>query len=121
MIREAFFSSKLSQDGHLREMWEAMEEYFRILEDKWGKIAKLEALAKKYPDNIDVQRYLAQAYRKYDDHCRAAAQFESAAQKQVINLLKWSFMVKPLFPMHEMVKSMNRTLQLKKWKKLSPR
>jgi len=81
VINEAFFASKVSQDNDFRETWEAMGEYFRILDDKGGKLANLETLAKKYPENVDIQRFLALAYGKYDEHNRAAIQFENAAQK----------------------------------------
>ncbi|MEN6489713.1 MAG: hypothetical protein ABFD66_12695 [Smithella sp.] len=81
VIKEAFSKSKFSQDHYIREKWEAMIEYARILADKGGNLANLETLARKYPDNSDVQKYLASAYKKYDDFDRAATQFETAAQK----------------------------------------
>lgn len=80
-IRDAFLISQWGQDSHRRESWEAMGEYFRILENKGGKLAKLETLAKTHSENADVQRYLALIYRKFDDHNRAATQFKAAAQK----------------------------------------
>ncbi len=80
-ISEAFSTSEVGSQPNNRIIWEASEEYYRFLDGKGGKLENLEELAKKYTDNCVVQKYLAQGYLKYDDHDRAAHQFEMAAEK----------------------------------------
>lgn len=80
-ISEAFSTSEVGSQPNNRIIWEALEEYYRFLDGKGGKLENLEELAKKYTDNCVVQKYLAQGYLKYDDHDRAAHQFEMAAEK----------------------------------------
>lgn len=80
-INEAFLASHLVQQTEYREMWEALGEYFRILLGKGGKLTKLEVLAKMYPENAQVQGFLARAYNQYEDYNRAATQYKVAAEK----------------------------------------
>ena len=80
-IVESFHASPLGQVKENVELFESYEEYFRIKFAKGGKLTRLEALAKKCPENTDVQKYLAFGYQKFDDHHRAAVQFKFAAEK----------------------------------------
>jgi tetratricopeptide (TPR) repeat protein len=80
-IKECISSSNLGQEQKKIEDWTAFEEYYRILHGKGGDFIRFEALAKKYPENVHIQKFLALAYKKYDDHYKAAILFKSAAEK----------------------------------------
>jgi len=80
-IKEAYLASEEGQQPGFGESWEALCEVFRILYGKGGNLRRLEELAKAYSGNSDVQKYLAMAYRKYNEHDRAAQLFEVAAEK----------------------------------------
>ncbi|MBI5185403.1 MAG: hypothetical protein HZA01_06715 [Nitrospinae bacterium] len=72
-----------SEDGKKpenRSSWEACQEYLRILLTKGGELRKLEEIAKSHPKNSEIMKYLAMGYKQYDDHEKAAQQFEVAAE-----------------------------------------
>ena len=80
-IKECILSSKLKQEQRKIEEWTALEEYYRISFGKGGDFIRFEALAKKHPENVNVQKFLALAYKKYNDHFKAAILFKFAAEK----------------------------------------
>lgn len=79
-IKECILSSNLGPEQKKIEEWTAFEEYYRILHGKGGDFIRFEALAKKHPENVNVQKFLALAYKKYDDHSKAAIIFKRAAE-----------------------------------------
>lgn len=79
-VDKAFQASIYAQQPTALESWEAGKERLRIAFGKGGKLSNLEHLAKTYNQNSDVHRYLAKAYRDYEQHTRAADHFQRAAE-----------------------------------------
>lgn len=80
-INDAYLATPDGQVAGNRESWEAFCEYVRLALGSRGDLAKLQELAKEYPNNSDVQRYLAKGYQVYQDFEKAADYFEVAAKK----------------------------------------
>ena len=80
-ITEAFFATDEGQIEANRQRWEARGEYLRLDLGKGGALTKLEALANKYRDNSDIQRYFGLGYQKYAEHDKAGECFLVAADK----------------------------------------
>jgi hypothetical protein len=80
-INDAYLNSKEGKAPNNRENWESCVEYYRLISGKGGKLSKLEEFVKAYPDNSDVQRYLAKGYEEYKEYLKAAKCFETAANK----------------------------------------
>lgn len=79
-ITNAYFSSEEGQKPENKVSWEAGQEYIRIVFAKGGQLTKLVELARSHSQNSEVLKYLAMGYRQYDDHEKAAQQFEVAAE-----------------------------------------
>ncbi len=79
-IDMAFLASAHAQQPDELESWEAVKERLRLKFGEGGKLSNLENFAKIHKQNSDVHRYLALAYRDYDQHMRAAEYFELAAE-----------------------------------------
>lgn len=80
-IYEAYLGTEDGEVHENRESWEAWYEYSRLVFGKGGKLAKLEEFAKIYPENSEVQWYLGEGYKKYEEYSKAAKCFEMAADK----------------------------------------
>jgi len=80
-INDAYLASKEAQGPQFCESWEAAKEYFRIALSKGGSLAKLQELAKKYPENSEVLKHLAKVYSRYADDKKATELYEVAANK----------------------------------------
>lgn len=80
-IGDAYLATADGQVPENRESWEAFCEYMRLAFGKRGDLAKLQELAKVYPNNSGVQRYLAKGYQEYQEFEKAADYFEVAAEK----------------------------------------
>ena len=79
-IDKAFLASAHSQELGAPVSWEAVKERLRIMFGKGGKLITLEQLAITHQQNSEVHRNLGLAYRAYDQHRRAAEQFDLAAE-----------------------------------------
>lgn len=79
-IEKAFLASPHSQQPGAHESWEAVKERLRITFGKGGKLIKLEQLAITHGQSSEVHRNLGLAYRAYDQHGKAAEQFDLAAE-----------------------------------------
>jgi tetratricopeptide (TPR) repeat protein len=79
-IDKVFLASEHAQQSMAIESWEAGKERLRIAFGKGGKLSNLEHLAKTYNQNSDVHRYLAKAYRDYEQYAKAADHFQHAAE-----------------------------------------
>ena len=79
-ITNAYLDSEEGKKPENRASWEAGQEYIRIVFAKGGQLTKLEELARFHSQNSEVLKYLAMGYRQYDDHEKAAQQFEVAAE-----------------------------------------
>lgn len=80
-ITAAYLATEDGQFSANRESWEAREEHLRLVFGEGSTLSKLRELAVKYPDNAQVQRYLALGYRHYEEHEKAAQCFMVAAEK----------------------------------------
>jgi hypothetical protein len=81
-IDKAYLASADAQQLGARESWEAAKEHFRLAFGKGGKLANLEKLAKAHNENSGVHKYLAMAYRDYDQNAKAAEHFQLAAERE---------------------------------------
>jgi tetratricopeptide (TPR) repeat protein len=79
-ITNAYLDSEEGKKPENRASWEACQEYLRIVLAKGGQLSKLEEIAKSHSHNSEVRKYVAMGYRQYDDHEKAAQQFEVAAE-----------------------------------------
>lgn len=80
-ITAAYLATEDGQISANRESWEAREEHLRLVLGEGNTLSKLRELAVKYPDNGQVQRYLALGYQHYEEHEKAAQHFMVAAEK----------------------------------------
>src|SRR5262245_53198996 len=78
---EEFFATEDGQIAANRQRWEALAEHLRMRFGTGGKLSRLEELAKKSPDNSDVQRYLGLGYEQYEEYDKAAQCFLEATGK----------------------------------------
>ena len=81
-ITNAYLDSEEGKKPENRASWEACQEYLRIVLAKGGQLSKLEEIAKFHSHNSEVRKYVAMGYRQYDDHEKAAQQFEVAAEME---------------------------------------
>jgi tetratricopeptide (TPR) repeat protein len=80
LVAKAYLESIDPSETNKRESWEACREYLKLMLDKGGALTRLEELSRMYFENDDVQRYLGRAYKKYDEHDKAANAFKWAGQ-----------------------------------------
>jgi Flp pilus assembly protein TadD len=80
-VTESYFATDEGQIPANRQSWEAWQEHVRIVFGEGGTLRKLQELADKYPDNGEVHRYLALAYRHYEEHEKAGQCFVVAAER----------------------------------------
>jgi tetratricopeptide (TPR) repeat protein len=118
-IKECILSSNLGQEQKKIEDWTALEEYYRILHGKGGDFIRFEALAKKYPENVHIQKFLALAYKKYDDHYKAAILFKSAAEKSKSKDIELSLYGMAAISFAKDNKSMEMNIMISKMKALA--
>ena len=78
-IDEAFRQSSEGRNPQDLEVWEATGEYMRINYHKGGKLERIESIAAKCVDNLEVQHYLGMAYVTFEKYEEAAKCFEKSA------------------------------------------
>ncbi len=74
----------LTPDGKIDKnkiSWSAERESWKIMLGKGGTLSILEAMAREHPDNDEVLRYLARAYREYKEFEKAAGQLLASAKQ----------------------------------------
>jgi tetratricopeptide (TPR) repeat protein len=89
-IYQAYLSSPAGQKEETKNGWEAAREYIKLLMGKDGTLGNLQGMAQRFPNNSEVQYYLAQAYEKYEEFQKAAESFQRAAQYATSEDLRFS-------------------------------
>jgi tetratricopeptide (TPR) repeat protein len=88
-IYQAYLSSSAGQKEETRNGWVAAREYIKLVMGN-GTLGDLQGMAKRFPNNSEVQYYLGQAYEKYEEFQKAAESFQQAAQHATSEDIKFS-------------------------------
>lgn len=78
-LSDKFLASVLAKEEANKISWAAYRIYLAIAYGKDGSLKELEDLAKHYPNISGVRHRLALSYRHYQEHGKAAIEFEQAS------------------------------------------
>ncbi|MEF8723392.1 MAG: hypothetical protein V5B30_12570 [Candidatus Accumulibacter delftensis] len=79
-VEEEFFASEFGRARDAKEKWEAYKEYTQIAYGRGGEITQLEKAAARLPHDVDIAKYLAGIYWRYEDYEKAAFMYQRAAE-----------------------------------------
>jgi len=78
-ISDAYLASAEGNIQKNKEAWEAYKEFNRLRFGKGGKVNRIEELARTYPENDEIHRYLGKSYEVFKEYGKAATCFQHAA------------------------------------------